>query len=378
MIKLSVLFFSFLKLGFTAFGGPAMIPYIKALSVNEKKWLDNKTFDEGVAIAQAIPGATAMQVTAYVGMKKRGLLGGLVSYIGFGMPAFILMLILSFFYEKTRSISTVLSIFNALQVIVVSIVAFATVSFIKPIYRSPKELFVAFLAFILFTLKVNPFLIIQLCFLLSQIIFKEGSLPQSSSSRKGNLKGLFILILLFFVFLLCLFLLDNTLFTLAITMVKIDLFAFGGGYASLPLMLHEIVDRLGWIDYKTFMDGIALGQVTPGPIVITATFVGYLIKGFIGAMVATLAVFSPSFLLIFFASEISSKIKNLQLFIRGKKGLLSSFAGLLLFATLKFAGNIDWNFLKGLMSTLCFIALLRNVNIIYVVSFGVIISFFFF
>jgi len=77
-----------------------------------------------------------------------------------------------------------------------------------------------------------------------------------------------------------LYFVDPELCTLALLMFKIDLFAFGGGFSSIPLMLHEIVDVWGWMDSKTFMDGIALGQVTPGPIVITSTFVGYLLYGF--------------------------------------------------------------------------------------------------
>ena len=87
------------------------------------------------------------------------------------------------------------------------------------------------------------------------------------------------------------------LFWLAALMFRIDLFAFGGGFASLPLMLHEFVDLRG-MDSRTFLDGIALGQATPGPIVITATFVGYMQYGLAGGLVATLGIFLPSFLLV--------------------------------------------------------------------------------
>jgi chromate transporter len=160
--------------------------------------------------------------------------------------------------------------------------------------------------------------------------------------------------------------------------MKIDFFAFGGGYASLPLMLHEFVDRLHWIDGKTFMDGIALGQVTPGPIVITATFVGYLLKGYLGCTVATISVFTPSFIMMALASEISEKIKDSNIFIRAKRGLLASFSGLLLFATIKFFQSIDWNLLKISMVLISFFALFKRVNILYVVFIGIIISVFLF
>lgn len=378
MIKLRELFLSFLRIGFTAFGGPAMVAYIREFAVEKKQWLDGKTFQEGAALAQAVPGATAMQMAAYVGFKARGILGGLVSYLGFGLPAFILMLILSVFYEKTHSTQTFISIFEGLQVIVVAIVANAALSFAKPITRSIGEIAIAVISFILFILKMNPFFIIMICFFVSQIFFRYRASFEEVDSKNFNFTGLFILFMIVSLLIFSLLFIDKTLFSLALTMIKIDLFAFGGAYASLPLMLHEFVYRLGWIDQKTFMDGIALGQVTPGPIVITATFVGYLLKGFVGAVVGTVAVFTPSFLIMAFVSEIGSKIKNSRIFIRGKRGLLASFTGLLLFVTVKFTGNIDWSLIKILMVIVSFIALLKKVNIFYVVIAGVLLSLIFY
>ncbi|ACD66741.1 MAG TPA: hypothetical protein DEA57_05640 [Sulfurihydrogenibium sp.] len=175
--------------------------------------------------------------------------------------------------------------------------------------------------------------------------------------------------------LLVLYFLDKFLFELSIVMMKIDLFAFGGGYASLPLMLHEVVDRLHWIDTKTMMVGIALGQLTPGPIVITATFIGYLLKGFLGALIATISVFTPSFVMLVLAFEISEKIKNLQVFLRAKRGLIASFSGLLLFTSLNFANSVDWSFFKLIFALISFIAIYKGVNILYILIFTVLISF---
>src|SRR4030042_915437 len=101
------LFMSFLKLGLTAFGGPAMIAYIKQLSVTRNKWLDEETFKDGVALCQSIPGATAMQMAAYVGLRSNGLIGALLSYAGFGLLAFILMLILSIAYTNSYNLPQV-------------------------------------------------------------------------------------------------------------------------------------------------------------------------------------------------------------------------------------------------------------------------------
>jgi chromate transporter len=377
-VKVTTLFFSFLKLGLTAFGGPAMVAYVKELAVEKKKWLDGKTFQEGIALAQAIPGATVIQVAAYVGLKTRGIIGGLASFIAFGFPAFLLMLILSSIYAKTHTIPEVISVFTGLQVIVVPIVANAFLSFAKPVIKSKEEIVVAILSFLLFLIKVNPFLIIITCFIFSQLIFNDKTITDKKIQNKINLTGIITLLFIVFAGLIFLYFFDKTLFNISLIMMKIDFFAFGGGYASVPLMLHEIVDRLKWIDSKTFMDGIALGQVTPGPIVITATFVGYLLKGLTGAFVATIGVFTPSFIILALATELSEKIKHSKVFLRGKQGLLASFTGLLLFATLKFTLAVSWNEIKIAIALLSFIALLKRVNIFYVVVAGAALSVFIF
>lgn len=371
------LFISFIRLGLTAFGGPAMVAYIKELAVEKKQWLDSKTFQDGVAIAQAIPGATAMQVAGYVGFKRAGVLGGIATFAGFGLPAFLLMLVLSLIYSKTHQIPQVLSIFEGLRVVVVAIVANAFLSFGKPLLKSKKEIAIGVLSFILFFLKVNPFLIISICFLLSILIFKDKA-EEGSGIERESLKGIFMLLILLFIALMVLYFYDKTLFNLSLIMMKIDLFAFGGGYASLPLMLHEFVDRLALIDKKTFMDAIALGQITPGPIVITATFVGYYLKGFLGAVVATSSVFSPSFIMIAIGAKFQKTIRHSKIFLRAKRGVLASFSGLLLFAAIKFAHDVSWDFLKLLLCIVSFLALVRKVNILYVVTAASVISLFFF
>ena len=101
---LAKLFISFLRMGITAFGGPAMIAYIRKMAVGEKKWLDGESFQDGVALCQTIPGATVLQMAAYIGLKARGVAGAAASYLGFGLPAFLLMLAISFAYACTHEL----------------------------------------------------------------------------------------------------------------------------------------------------------------------------------------------------------------------------------------------------------------------------------
>jgi chromate transporter len=172
------------------------------------------------------------------------------------------------------------------------------------------------------------------------------------------------------------FFLDRRLFDLATIMLRIDLFAFGGGFASVPLMLHEIVDVRGWLDSKTFMDGIALGQVTPGPIVITATFVGYQIAGVLGAVVGTISIFTPSFLMVLVTVPYFDRLQHSLLFRRALRGILASFVGLLVAVAINFGLAVSWT-VPGAILTLAALAALRlKVDVLWVVLAGASIAIF--
>ena len=155
-----------------------------------------------------------------------------------------------------------------------------------------------------------------------------------------------------------LFMVNRGLFDLGVLMFRIDLFAFGGGFASVPLMYHEIVDVRSWMDGETFMNGIALGQVTPGPIVITATFVGYLLYGIAGAVVATVSVFLPSFLMVVGVVPYFDRLRASDHFNRCMSGILASFVGLLLSVTIQFALDVPWDAPRIVLAGVSLVALL--------------------
>ncbi len=161
--------------------------------------------------------------------------------------------------------------------------------------------------------------------------------------------------------------LDRRLFDLAVTMLRVDLVAFGGGFASVPLMQHEVVDVRGWMSARTFMDGIALGQVTPGPIVITATFAGYLVHGISGAVVATLSVFFPSFVLVALVAPHFDALQRLAGFRGATRGALVSFVGLLAAVTLRFGLAMSWTMGTTILAVAAFIALRLKVDVVWIV-----------
>jgi len=161
---------------------------------------------------------------------------------------------------------------------------------------------------------------------------------------------------------------------MAILMFRIDLTAFGGGFASVPFMQHEIVGVRNWMDNQTFMNGIALGQITPGPIVITATFIGYVLWGPVGGAIATISVFLPSFVMVIGTSPWFDRLRYSPSFNKVIGGVLCSFVGLLLTVAIRFGTNVHGDLYHTVLGSGALTALLLKVDILWVVAAGTIIS----
>jgi chromate transporter len=374
------LFGAFFRLGLTAFGGPAMVAQIRELSTVRNQWLEENDFKNGVALCQSIPGNTAIQTAAYVGLRLRGISGALAAYIGFGLPAFIFMLLLSFLYVRFNSLPRFISLFNGLQVMVVAIIFNATYLFGRDIANNYKNILIALFAAGSFWFGLSPFMVIIAAAILGMAVLKVSAAGGAGDSEtKETQWNTGQIIALAAVFLICftgLYFLSSRLFNLAAVMLKIDLFAFGGGFASLPLMLHEIVNNRGWLDSKTFMDGIALGQITPGPIIITSTFVGYMVYGLPGALAATIAIFTPSFFMVVTVAPFYDRLKNSIYFKKAIDGVFASFVGLLLYVCIKFTIAVPWDIIRIFLCLAALTALLRKINILYIVPIGAVISIF--
>jgi chromate transporter len=375
---LSKIFLSFLALGSYAFGGAAMVVYIKDLAVRRNKWLDENTFKDGVALCQSIPGAIAMQVAAYVGLKTRGTAGAIVSYLGFGLPAFILMTILADLYVRFHTLPRVVGLFIGLKIIIVAIIVNAASSFSKNAVRDYRDICFALVSAGSLWVGISPFFVIAGAAVAGCLLFQEMvSEKNDTATGKYNYSSLIFIIMitiLLFVGMVFLYFVNHGLMSVAAVMLKIDLFAFGGGFAALPLMFHQIVDLKGWIDSKIFMDGISLGQITPGPIVITATFVGYVLYGISGALVCTIAILTPSFLVVLLAAPFYDRLKSSRFFLRATRAILATFVGLLLFVAIKFALSISWTIIATLFCIAAFMMLFRHVHVLYVIVGGGLLS----
>lgn len=374
------LFMSFLRLGLVSFGGPAMVAYIGDLAVKRKNWISEDTFKDGVGLCQSLPGATAMQTAAYVGLRAGGRVGSLASFAGFGLPAFVLMIVFSVLYQQARHVPTAISAFNGLNVIVVALVANATVGFGKSSLKTWRDVLLAIGTGALIVFAVSPVRVIVCAALAGIVLYRNDLRIDRRRSADKDMRlwrsVRFAIVSIGAVtggLVFCV-LVRRDLFELARLMIKVDLFAFGGGFVSVPLMFNEVVHVRHWMDTQTFMDGIALGQITPGPIVITATFVGYQVAGLPGAIAATIGIFSPSFIMVNLAVPYFDRLQRSAVFKRALRGVLACFVGLLLAVTIRMGLAVSWSFLSFAIAAAAFAALRFGIDILWVALAGVVVS----
>jgi chromate transporter len=349
-------------IGAVGYGGPAILALMKKIFVHEKKWISEKEFMNSLSLAQVLPGATGVNIMGYIGFKLYKLWGGILAPVLFILPATILMTILAWAYFKFGNLAFIQSLFAGLGALVVALLLNATSILSKSVfkkitYQDWKGLLISLVTFAgIFFLKLNAIWLILLSGSFGFIFFyfthefedvsakggevllvQPGTLKRATLSVK-DFTPIFIVLLIFLSGLIV-----PGLRNIISSFVGIGSFSFGGGFAAIPLIQHQVVDVHSWLSVKDFIAGIALGQVTPGPVFITATFIGYHVAGLAGAVFATLAIFTPSLVAMLFLADIHGRIQNLKIVKVIIKGILSGFIGLLLAISLQFALNSLFN-----------------------------------
>jgi chromate transporter len=370
------LFLAFLRLGSTSFGGPSIVVYIRRMAVEKYRWLGAESLLEGIALCQILPGATAMQTAAYVGFMVRGIAGAAASFIGFGLPAFILMMVFSALYMRTQNLPAVASAFSGLQAIVVAIIANAAVSFGRTTLKDWKSVEISLAAAVMYAFKLHPVVVILYAMLLGIMLRVDIAALKSpiDSTFHRSRNGVLALLAFAAAFYIPIFFFFRPLFKLASVMSVVNLFSFGGGFSCIPLMLHEVVDVQHWMDGPAFNNGIVLGQVTPGPIMITATFVGYLSHGPWGGVIATIGIFLPSFFLVVWIAPYFKRLLASSYFVTVAGGAICSFVGLLVTVGVRFFQDAHWDPARAFLAVGSFVALLCGTEILWVVLIGTALS----
>ncbi len=382
MPSLTSLLLKVLKLGATAYGGPAMMAQIKEATVNRYGWVKEEEFMRGVALCQLIPGATMVQIVTYIGYRVRGIWGALTAAIAFVLPAFIAILILSAVYFKYHSLWLIQALFKGLGAIIVAIILNACITFGKSILKDWKVVVIAVLSFLAFFFQWNFVLIFAFAAVVGLLV-RPKILPAKAGSPEkapveGQKKKEYFIVLLLAAFICLLFvvsyLIDPRITTLSLDLSKIGALAFGGGFTAIPLIQYEMVDRFQWLSTKEFLDGIALGQVTPGPILITATFVGYKVSNFLGALMATVGVFFPSFFILVLLIPYHDRLREVEKVRMMEQGVLGSFIGMLALVLLNFGRASLLDIPRILMAAAAFLAIYKKVGLPYILLAGGLLS----
>jgi len=369
-----------LHTGATAYGGPAMFAQIKKKFVTEKKWINEKEVLDVLSFVQILPGATGILTMACIGYKLREVKGALVVSFFFILPTFLAITFLSYLYFNFRDLALVKSLFTGLGAMVVALLINAVVTLGKTVFpkftvRYYKGFLIAALIFMFsFWLRINfVYLIIDAGILGFLSYYFTGEYERVSESDSPVLpdfnKGLisnavawlapysvFIIANLVILFIVLFF---PALQELFLSFFKIGLLAFGGGFNSIPLIQHEIISVHHWLTLSEFRDGIALGQITPGPVLITSAFIGYKVYGFIGAVTAAVGIFTPSLVLLFLLYNVHTKLTKLPAINVIMKGILAGFIGLLISTTIHFGIESLFDWRTWLIFSLSLIALLK-------------------
>jgi len=367
---LADIFRCFFRVGITAYGGPAMMPLMRE-HILRRGWLTPEGFRLGLSVCQAVPGGTLMQLAAYTGLRLRGLPGALAGFLGFALPATMLITALSALYHACQGLTITVSAMQGLSAVVMGIIALAVYDFWSKYTRGYRRVGLTLAACGLFLWGLAPAWIILGAACAGPLVFHDVNAAPVKLPQTGvPVRGVLLLAALAGVWLAATFVLAPLLFQLSLSMAKSDLIAFGG-YGVFPALYHETVELHRWMSAETFMDGMALAQVTPGPFMLGACFVGYHIAGYLGAITGGIWIFTPSFFILMLTVPSADRLLSWQPFRRALMGVLSTLGGLIMAVGIQLGRSMDWNLLKGGICVAATLALLRKVDPIWVVLCGV-------
>lgn len=290
----------FLKIGALGFGVAAIWGLIQAEVQERRRWLTKERFVEGLALVQALPGATALQMCVFTGYQRAGLWGGLLAGVGFVLPAFAIMLALTALHSAYGALPFLRDAFYGLGPVVLGIFAVAVWKLGRNAIKDRFAILMALAAIAALALTpIGP----AGTFLLAGCI----GVAVHHSLRAGLGSGAVVITALAAEHFLVSGLgvpsigadaASGSLWDIGVFFFKVGALTFGGGLTIIAFIQDQVVNQLQWITAEEFLDGLAIGQVTPGPVIMLAAFVGYKVAGVAGAAVAAGAIFLPSFVLL--------------------------------------------------------------------------------
>ncbi len=328
--KLKELALLFLRLGITAFGGPpAHIAMMHDEVVQRRKWLDEQQFLDLMGATNLIPGPNSTQMALHMGYSRAGWRGMLVSGSCFIIPAAFLVLLLTWLYVQYGTTTYAETLFYGIKPVIIAIVLQALFMLGKKAVKGVLTSIVAIAVVAGYFYGINEILLIFLCGLVVMLL-------RNYKSFSGTRMFSFVAPLIG-INLVALQAKEMALSTLFLTFFKIGAVLYGSGYVLLAFLEADFVQTLGWITTQQLIDVVAIGQVTPGPLFTTATSVGYLVAGFKGAALATVAIFLPSFIFVPLVNSVVPRIRKSLLAGAALDGVNAASLGLMAAVTIQLA-----------------------------------------
>lgn len=375
----------FVRLGFTAFGGPAAhIAMMRTEVVERRQWVTAERFVDLIGVTNLIPGPSSTELAIYLGYLRAGWPGLLVAGICFIGPAMLIVLALAWAYVTYGSLPQVGWLFYGIQPVVVAIIAQAIWNLGRTIFKGILAAVMAFLVLVLYLLGVNALVLLFGGALfygllrfgqhrwqhtqMRSLFLLPGGLSSMRFAGQGNLPTLLGGLLAAAV--------PFSFPLLFLTFLKLGAVVYGSGYTLLAFLRADLVQNLHWLSDKQLLDAVAIGQFTPGPVFTTATFIGYLLGGVPGALLATLGIFLPSFVFIALIHPIAARLRQSAWTAMLLDGVNAAALALMTGVLIQLGQHALIDVLTWALALISFVVLLRwkNTNSVWLILVGALVG----
>lgn len=384
-VTLLLLFIYFLKIGATSWGGfMALISVVQKELIEKKEILKDQVIIDGISLASVLPGPMAFNVIVYIGYYLKGIKGAIVSMLGILLPSFMFMLLLSHIYLEYGELPALTNFFKGVLPAVAAIIIAVAANMAKKNIKDFKQILICILAIVAILFIKSIFITVIIIIgggILGYLLYKnsikteEETVVKHTKYAKQLIPSIIGAAIVMIIVLVLPFVTSGEIATSAsvqkkimTTFSSISVTLFGGGYVIIPAMQEIIVSGLDWLSKKEFADAIAMGQLTPGPIFISATFIGYKVGGLLGAVTATLAIFIPPGILMILFSEFFNKIRGSKLINASFKGLRPAVIGMIFAAAYTIGNSISFSWFGLIVFLAVLIASLKyKVDVVYLI-----------
>jgi chromate transporter len=327
----------FLKLGFTAFGGPAAhIAMMHDEVVERRKWLQDDEFLDLIGATNLIPGPNSTEMAIHLGLMRAGWQGLILAGVCFILPAMLLVMVLAWVYTRYGSTPQATWLLYGLQPVVIAIIAQAVWNLGRKAIKGTMGALFGFAVLLLYLGGINELALLLTGGLLTMVLANFDQVRKKAAiGALLPLPGLPLISQAAEPF-------SNS--RLFLTFLKIGSVLYGSGYVLLAFLRSDFVLRLGWLTESQLIDAVAIGQVTPGPVFTTATFIGYLLGGPSGAILATLGIFLPSFIFVGLSNPLIPRMRKSRWIGGLLDGVNAASLGLMGGVTVQLAqaALVDW------------------------------------